>query len=96
LRIEPPPSRAGVAVGAGAALAPENLPEGLPMSQQIVGEVMTRLLTDEELRVRFAEDPFDTIAELHLRGFALTPNEIDVFVYSDVRLWLGHKIRSVA
>ena len=62
------------------------------MSQQIVGEVMTRLLTDEDLRVRFAEDPFDTIAELHLRGFALTPNEIDVFVHSDLRVWFGNRV----
>jgi hypothetical protein len=62
------------------------------MSQQIVGEVMTRLLTDEELRVRFAEDPFDTIAELHVRGLALTPNEIDVFVHSDVRVWFGNRV----
>jgi hypothetical protein len=57
------------------------------MSQQIVGEVMTRLLTEEELRLRFAMDPFDALAELHLRGLALTADEIDVFVYSDVRVW---------
>jgi hypothetical protein len=58
----------------------------------MVGEVMTRLLTDEELRRRFAEDRFDTIAELLLRGFTLTPTEIDVFVRSDVRLWLGNRV----
>jgi hypothetical protein len=57
------------------------------MSQQNVGHVITRLLTDEELRIRFALDPFDTLAELHLRGIALTPHEIDVFVQSDVRVW---------
>jgi hypothetical protein len=62
------------------------------MSQQTVGAVMTRLLTDEELRVRFAEDPFDTIAELHVRGFALTPNEIDVFVHSDLRVWFWNRV----
>jgi len=57
------------------------------MSQGNVGHVITRLLADEELRMRFALDPFDTLAELHLRGLALTPDEIDVFVQSDVRLW---------
>ena len=59
------------------------------MSHRRVGEVITRLLTDEELRLRFAVDPFDTLAELHLRGLALTPNEIDVFVQSDARMWFA-------
>ena len=62
------------------------------MSQQIVGEVMTRLLTDEELRLRFAMDPVDTLAELHGRGLALTPDEIDVFVHTDVRVWFGSRV----
>jgi len=58
-----------------------------------VGRVITRLLTDEELRTRFALDPFDTLADLHLHGLALTPDEIDVFVQSDVRLWfVGHAV----
>jgi hypothetical protein len=59
------------------------------MSLQNVGRVITTLLTDEELRIRFALDPLDTLAEFHLRGMALTPDEIDVFVHSDVRLWFG-------
>jgi hypothetical protein len=59
------------------------------MSQEHVGNVIHRLVTDEELRSRFAVDPLDTLAELHLRGLTLTPNEIDVFVQSDVRLWFG-------
>ena len=62
------------------------------MSQETVGEVMTRLLTDEDLRKRFAQDPFDTLAELHLRGLTLTPDEIDVFVHSGVRVWFGKRI----
>jgi hypothetical protein len=56
-----------------------------------VERVITRLLTDEELRTRFSVDPFDALAELHLRGLALTPDEIDVFVQSDVRLWFVGK-----
>jgi hypothetical protein len=59
------------------------------MSQQNVGNVINRLLTDEELRLRFALDPVDTLAELHLRGMPLTPDEIDVFVQSDMRIWFG-------
>jgi hypothetical protein len=61
------------------------------MSQETVGVVMRRLPTDEDLRVRFAHDPLDILAELHLRGLALTSDEIDVFVYSDVRVWSGAK-----
>ena len=57
------------------------------MSHQNVERVIDRLLTDEELRMRLALDPLDTLAELHLRGLALTPEEIDAFVQADVRLW---------
>jgi hypothetical protein len=57
------------------------------MSRHTVERVITRLLTDEELRTRFAVDRFDALAELHLHGLALTPDEIDVFVQSDVRIW---------
>lgn len=64
------------------------------MSQQNVGNVINRLLTDEELRLRFALDPVDTLAELHLRGMPLTPDEIDVFVQSDIRIWFGENERS--
>jgi hypothetical protein len=63
------------------------------MSQHSVGEVMTKLLVDEDLRTRFAADPIETLAELHRRGLALTPDEIDVFVQSDARLWFGESER---
>jgi len=59
------------------------------MSLRNVGNVIDRLLTDEQLRVRFAFDRFDTIAEFHLRGLDLTSDEIDVFVLSDAKLWFG-------
>jgi len=57
------------------------------MSQQMVGSIIDRLLGDEELRIRFAVDPVDTLAELHLRGFRLTPDEIDAFMQTDARTW---------
>jgi hypothetical protein len=63
------------------------------MSQQIVGMAMTRLLVDEELRTRFEIDSLEALAELLLRGLLLTPDEIDVFVQSDPRLWLGENRR---
>jgi hypothetical protein len=57
------------------------------MSQQIVGDVIDRLLNDEDLRVRFAVDRIEALAELSFRGFLLTPEEIDVFIRTDARLW---------
>jgi hypothetical protein len=57
------------------------------MSQQTVGLVINRLLTDEELRIRFAMEPVETLADMHLRGFELTPDEIDAFMRADVRMW---------
>ncbi|HEV3063413.1 MAG TPA: hypothetical protein VGY48_34540 [Vicinamibacterales bacterium] len=63
------------------------------MSQETVGEVITRLLSDEDLRIRFALDPLEALAELQSMGMALTPHEIDVFVQSDVRLWFGERRR---
>ena len=61
------------------------------MALQHVEDVIHRLLTDEELRTRFALDRFDTIAELVVSGIPLTPQEIDLFVQSDVRLWFSDK-----
>jgi hypothetical protein len=57
------------------------------MSTQMVGIVIHSLLTDEDLRVRFAVDPIEALADLNLRGFELTPDEIDVFIRTDTRLW---------
>ena len=57
------------------------------MSQASVGLVVEKLLTDENLRIRFALDRMETIAELCLRGFELTRDEIDLFYRTDARLW---------
>ena len=57
------------------------------MSQAGVGMVVEKLLTDESLRIRFALDRMETIAELCLRGFELTRDEIDLFNRTDARLW---------
>ena len=64
------------------------------MSQAGVGMVIEKLLTDERLRIRFALDRMETIAELCLRGFELTRDEIDLFSRTDARLWfLGDQVR---
>jgi hypothetical protein len=64
------------------------------MSQRAVGIVMGRLLSDESLRLRFEEDPLETVGELLAHGVELTPNEIDLFVQSDAQtwLWIEHRI----
>ena len=61
------------------------------MSQQTVGIVIDKLLTDEDLRIRFVVDRIDTLAELCLRGFELSPDELDLFCRTDARLrfWGG-------
>jgi hypothetical protein len=57
------------------------------MSHQTVGFVIDRLLTDRELRLRLALEPFETLADLSDLGVELTRDEIDVFLQTDVRVW---------
>ena len=57
------------------------------MSQQMVGNVIDRLLNDEDLRVRFVRDRIETLGALSFLGIALTRAEMDVFLQSDARLW---------
>ena len=57
------------------------------MSQASVGMVIEKLLTDENLRIRFALDRMETVAELCLRGFDLTRDEIDLLCRTDAGVW---------
>jgi hypothetical protein len=57
------------------------------MSRAAVGMVVEDLLTDENLRVRFALEPMETVAELFLRGVDLTRHEIDLFRRTDPTVW---------
>ena len=59
------------------------------MSRAAVGMVIEKLLSDESLRIRFAADRMETIAELCLRGFELTRDEIELFCRTDARLWFA-------
>jgi hypothetical protein len=61
------------------------------MSQDNVERVMSRLLSDEELRIRFVLDRFTTLADLYDGGLTLTPDEIDLFVQSDAHIWFGYQ-----
>jgi hypothetical protein len=57
------------------------------MSIGNVEKVISRLLCEEELRIRFVVDPFDALADLQERGTPLTSEEIDVFMQSDSLIW---------
>jgi hypothetical protein len=72
--------------GADIAL-PISSKGGAAMSQTGVGQVIDKLLTDENLRARFALDRVATVAELCMRGAELTCDEIDLLCQTDARLW---------
>ena len=64
------------------------------MSRAGVGIVIEKLLTDENLRIRFAFDRIETVAELCLRGVELTRDEVDIFCRTDARVWfLGDEVK---
>lgn len=65
------------------------------MSQRMVGMIVNRLLSEQDLRVRFALDRFETLAELSFGGFELTPEEIDVFVRTDARVWFWDGVSAI-
>ena len=63
------------------------------MSQANVGLIVGKLLTDEILRIRFALDRMETMAELCLRDFDLSQDEIELFAWTDAELWfLGEPV----
>ena len=65
------------------------------MSHTGVGIVIDKLLTDEDLRIRFALDRIETVAELCLQGVELTRAEIDLFCQTDAGLWfVGDRVRA--
>ena len=57
------------------------------MSRARVGMVVDKLLTDENLRLRFALDRVETVVELCLRGVDLTGDEIDLLCRTDAGVW---------
>jgi hypothetical protein len=59
------------------------------MSQKTIGRAIDKLLTDEDLRIRFVVDPMEAVAELCVRGFDLSGDEIDLFCRTDARLWFS-------
>jgi hypothetical protein len=57
------------------------------MSQKTVQLLIGKLLTDEELRIRFTRDPIGTVAAMQADGWDLTSIEADAIVQTDVNVW---------
>jgi hypothetical protein len=96
----PTPEQRGIGLGAACAewrgycRGAMQLRGGDVMSRAGVGTVIEKLLTDENLRIRFALDQIETVAELCLRGVELTRDEVDLFCWTNARLWfLGDEVR---
>ena len=57
------------------------------MSQRTVELIIGRLLTDEDLRHRFVEDPVRTLAGLCDQGYELNRSELHALISTDPTLW---------
>jgi hypothetical protein len=49
--------------------------------------IIEKLLTDEDLRARFASNRIDTMVDLCSRGFDLTDDEVELCCRIEPRLW---------
>ena len=58
------------------------------MSQRTVQFIIGRVVTDEEYRVRFLNDPLGTLNELRDQGVELTRGEIEALARTDRALWI--------
>jgi hypothetical protein len=57
------------------------------MSQRTIERVIGRLLTDEELRLKFSRSPGRTLAELNEQGWELSRLELDALLAIEIGLW---------
>jgi hypothetical protein len=59
----------------------------IAVSQRTIERVIGRLVTDEELRLKFTRSPRQTVAELSGQGWELSRLEVNALLAIDVRLW---------
>lgn len=57
------------------------------VTQRSIEMVIGRLVTDEEFRQTFLNDPHQALADLLERGTHLTPAEVAALVATDSELW---------
>ena len=57
------------------------------MSQKTVQSIIGQLVTDEEYRLRFLNDPLGTLNELREQGVELTRGEIEALARTDRTFW---------
>jgi hypothetical protein len=57
------------------------------MSKRMVELAVDKLLGDERLRIRFRRSRIESLADLGLRGIDLTPDEIQLFIQTEPRVW---------
>jgi len=58
------------------------------VSQKTVQSIIGRLVTDEEYRLRFLDDPLGTLSELRDQGVELTRGEIEALARTDRTFWV--------
>jgi hypothetical protein len=57
------------------------------LAQRIIELVIGRLITDEQFRAEFLEDPENTLLAMCDRGLELSRTEIAALVHTDPTLW---------
>lgn len=57
------------------------------MAHRTLQLIIGQILTDEDLRGRFLDQPFETLAALREKGLDLSTTEIDALLLTDRRLW---------
>ena len=56
--------------------------------QRTIEMLIGRLITDEQFRAEFLDDPKNTLVALSERGLDLSPTEIAALVNTDPSLWV--------
>jgi hypothetical protein len=61
----------------------------------MVATAIDRLVTEDWLRIRFARSRIQALADLALRGIELTPDEMELFMQTDSRVWFCETAMSI-
>jgi hypothetical protein len=61
--------------------------KAVPLAQRIIEMLIGRLITDEQFRSEFLQDPENTLLDLCDRGLELSRTEIAALVNTDATLW---------